>query len=442
MTKTPSVQYSKALISATSNTTFLDKVPDIETWHRHLGHCNTHTIVKMAKNGVSQGMPIDLSSLPPKCDHCVLGKQMHSSVLKIWEGIKATMCLERVYVDLCGPMAVSSQTGNLYCMNLIDDFSGYVWSIPIRSKSNTSLALQNWHKAVTVQSGETLCILVTDNGKLVSKSTEAWCQSHGIDHQCTAPYMSAQNGRAEWLHRTIQGKACSMHLACNAPGFLWDEFFLTAAYLTCLTAATTNQGHTPYKLWFRQKPSLSHLCKIGCRMFSLHTPSLSKIYPRSQPCVLIGYTPHAKAYRLWDPASSKIYNSFHVTFTEHLDAALSSFQPGTVLGTTNATSPPSWDVSGPAPTETSPAERPFSSTPFDSSFSPSDTADLPTIVDPFMIASLTYNSQNVPSQNNNNNTVITSNNNNMQSNNNISSNNTVPPQTNNTVNPSNNTVPP
>jgi hypothetical protein len=43
------------------------KVPDIETWHRHLGHCNTHSIIEMATNEVLQGMPIDLSTLPAKC---------------------------------------------------------------------------------------------------------------------------------------------------------------------------------------------------------------------------------------------------------------------------------------------------------------------------------------------------------------------------------------
>ena len=103
----------------------------------------------------------------------------------------------------------------------------------------------NQHKAVTVQSGDTLRIIVTDNGELVSKSMSTWCQSHGIDHQTTAPYTSAQNGRVERLHRTIHGKARAMRLACNAPGFLWDEFFLTAAYLTNLTAATANQWANP-----------------------------------------------------------------------------------------------------------------------------------------------------------------------------------------------------
>ena len=125
-TKIPPIQTPK-----TTQTTLFSRVPDIETWHCHLGHCNAQAIVEMAKNGVSQGMPIDLSSLPPKCDHCAIGKQMKTTVPKVQEGHKVMRRLEQVHVDLCGPMAVVSRTRNVYGMNMIDDFSGYVWSIPL-----------------------------------------------------------------------------------------------------------------------------------------------------------------------------------------------------------------------------------------------------------------------------------------------------------------------
>ena len=300
----------------------------------------------MAKKGMTQGMPIDLSLLPPDCNHCALGKQTHSTIPKIREGPKADRHLGRVYADLCGPMPVASHTGCVYAMNIIDDFSGYVWSIPLRSKADACTAFQTWHKAVTVQTGDTLRIIVTNNGELVSNAMKQYCDLHGIDHLKTAPYTSAHNGRVERLHRTLAGKARSMRLSCNAPEFLWDEFFATAAYLTNLTAATANNGHTPYELWFSRKPSLSHLREIGCRAFSLQTPSLPKLYPRSVPCILIGYAPHSKAYRLWNPTTSRVFNSFHVTFTEHLNAEPSPLLPGTTLGTEHASAPPSWESHG------------------------------------------------------------------------------------------------
>ena len=169
-------------------------------------------------------------------------------------------------------MAVMSQSGKLYSMNIIDNYSSHVWSIPLHSKSNAFSAFQIWHKAVAVQSGNTLHVIIFDNGKLILKAMEAWCQSLGIDHQRTTLYMFAQNGHVEQLHRMLHGKACTMHLTCNAPSNLWDEFFLTAAYLMNLMAANANHGQTPYELWFSKLPSLSHLHEIGCRAFALHMP--------------------------------------------------------------------------------------------------------------------------------------------------------------------------
>jgi hypothetical protein len=98
------------------------RMPDIETWHRRLAHCNVQTIIAMARNGVAKGMPIDLSAMPPLCDHCIVGKQMHSTVPKLREGVKAKRQLEHIFVDLTGPMHVASKSGRLYCMNIIDDY--------------------------------------------------------------------------------------------------------------------------------------------------------------------------------------------------------------------------------------------------------------------------------------------------------------------------------
>jgi transposase InsO family protein len=303
-TKTPYVQHHKQSKVPVTATALYTRVPDIETWHRRLGHCTMRSIIDMAKKGVTEGMPIDLLLLPANCHHCAIGKQLHSQIPKIQEGVKADKRLGRVYADVCGPMAVTSRARNVYALNMIDDFSGYVWSVPLRSKADACVALQTWHKAVTVQSGDILRILVTDNGELVSNSMKEFCALHGIDHQLTAPYTSAQNGRAERLHRTLANKARTMRLSCNAPAFLWDDFFATATYLTTLTAATANNGRTPYELWFGRPPSLSHLREIGCHAFSLQMPAPSKIYACSTPCVLIGYAPHSKAYRLWEPSSS------------------------------------------------------------------------------------------------------------------------------------------
>jgi transposase InsO family protein len=371
------VTHTKPVPIPSPSALYAKRVPDLETWHRRLGHCGNRTITDMARDKVVKGMPIDLSTSPPVCDSCILGKQTRSSVPKTREGIRATSLLGRVYVDLCGPMPVTSRSGRRYSMNLIDDHSGYVWSLPLKLKSEASSVLRGWHRAVENQSGHKLKILVTDNGELASKSMADWCTEHGIDHQFTAPYTSAQNGRVERLHRTILGRARSMRLACNAPASLWDEFCATAAYLANLTASSSLNGRTPHELWFGKIPSLSHLREIGCRAFALIQTNNPKIFRRSTPCTMIGYAPHSKAYRLWDNTNGAIFNSFHVTFIEHLDSLPTDLLPGKLV-LLEPDAPPSWEVPSPNQSLIQSQERPSHATPSAPRFIPSSSPIIPT----------------------------------------------------------------
>jgi hypothetical protein len=74
------------------------RIPDIETWHRHLGHLSPDTIVSMARSEAVQGMPINISFSSFKCNSCVLGKQTRASVPKLREGVQVTRPLKRVFL--------------------------------------------------------------------------------------------------------------------------------------------------------------------------------------------------------------------------------------------------------------------------------------------------------------------------------------------------------
>jgi len=276
-----------------------------------------------------------------------------------------TCPLERVFVDLCRPKPCRSQSGQLYSMNVIDDFSSYIWSLPLRNKEEAASVFQLWHCAVENQSGHCLKILVSNNGKLISNSMHEWASTHGVDHQQTAPYMSAQNRCAEHLHCTLLGKARAMCLSCNAPLSFWDKFCAMLAYLSNLTASSSLNGKTPYKMWTSHIPSLSHLCKIRCHAFALIQTHNPKIYHHSEPCILIGYTPHTKVYCLWDMVNGSIFNSFHVTFLEHLDKQPVDLLPGTTV-CIEPDALPSWDAPS-CPTASAPIASPSHSMSLDSS---------------------------------------------------------------------------
>lgn len=58
-------------------------VTDFETWHHRLGHVNYQALIDMSRKGEITGMPVFSASLnPPKCVHCVLGKQTKTPVPK------------------------------------------------------------------------------------------------------------------------------------------------------------------------------------------------------------------------------------------------------------------------------------------------------------------------------------------------------------------------
>src|SRR6266581_4299026 len=81
-----------------------------------------------------------------------------------------------------------------------------------------------------------------------------------------------------------------------------------------------------------------------------------KVFAQSRPCIMIGYAPRSKAYCLWDPSNGKIFNSFHVTFVEHLDKQPANLLPGTTV-TLSPDVPPSWDTA-PFPTVQPPPSEP------------------------------------------------------------------------------------
>ncbi|HEV7735895.1 MAG TPA: hypothetical protein VGO47_00765, partial [Chlamydiales bacterium] len=107
-----SAQAEHALIST--------HLPNIETWHRRLGHANYQAISDMARNNLITGANLNSPQKTTKCDACILGKQTKTPVPKLrqtGEGHRATKRLEKVWVDLAGPTDVKSKSGNLYIMN-------------------------------------------------------------------------------------------------------------------------------------------------------------------------------------------------------------------------------------------------------------------------------------------------------------------------------------
>jgi hypothetical protein len=84
---------------------------------------------------------------------------------------------------------------------------------------------------------------------------------------------------------------------------------------------TTNPHATPFELWYKVKPDISHLHPVGCTAYA-KVPTeavggLNKLAPLSVKCILIGYFGR-DAYWLYEPEKQTFFQSRDVMFEEGL----------------------------------------------------------------------------------------------------------------------------
>jgi len=304
---------------------------NLDTWHRRLGHALNQCILDLATKQLAEGMRIDLSQTPPKCDSCIRGKQGQTPVPKMHQGERSNHRLGIIYVDLTGPEAVKSASGNLYIMNIVDDNSSHPWTFCLKLKSDALPTLQTWARQAEAESSEKIGIIRIDGGELDSDAMALWCDANGYTLQTTALYTSAHNGRAKRMHLTIMNRMRAMCTSTpQVPPNRWDEFAMTAGYLSA-RMPTRTLGKTPYEVWHGKKPDLSHLREIGSCVFALILKSNPKIYERSFECILVSYSPNSKAYRLYHHTTHRLFESFHVKFIERKDDIPRPLYPGRVI---------------------------------------------------------------------------------------------------------------
>ena len=96
----------------------VNKMCDLKTWHRILGHCNVSDVAKL--ENVVQGMKIS-SKQKFDCETCILGKQTLTKNCEVL-GNRATKILALVHTDLAGPISPVAKDGFHYAITFTDDF--------------------------------------------------------------------------------------------------------------------------------------------------------------------------------------------------------------------------------------------------------------------------------------------------------------------------------
>jgi Integrase core domain/GAG-pre-integrase domain len=181
--------------------TSLSQPTSLEQWHRRFTHCSPLTIQEMASKSLVDGLIISGTTLNGKCEDCIMGHQTR----RPFDGMtkKDLKPLDLVVFDLWGPSRVPSARGKTYMMIIVDGGTSYKYGIylPDKSDETTIPAFDAFHTKAETATGRKISQMQTDRA-FESAAWEKYCQTHGIIHEFTAPYSSAQNGLAERAIRT------------------------------------------------------------------------------------------------------------------------------------------------------------------------------------------------------------------------------------------------
>ncbi|KAJ9561371.1 hypothetical protein OSB04_006531 [Centaurea solstitialis] len=300
--------YSTSTSSSSSRDTIL-------MWHRRLGHPNfkylKYLFPKLFRNE-------NTSSI--LCEICQLSK--HTRVPYPLRPYVSSKPFSLIHSDIWGPSRIKNISGSKWFITFIDDHTRVCWVYLLTDKSEASNTFKIFHTMVQNQFQTTIHTLRTDNGReYFNSSLGTYLSDHGIIHQSSCPNTPQQNGISERKNRHLLEVARALMFTMHIPKYLWGEAVLTACYLINRLPSKVLEFQTPVAVLKTEFPlfQVSSLQPkiFGCKAFvHSHNPGQSKLDPREQKCVFIGYSSTQKGYKCYSPTMRRVFVSKDVTFFE------------------------------------------------------------------------------------------------------------------------------
>ena len=279
------------------------KTEDSELWHKRLGHLNM--------NDVRKTIPTLKACELGVCEVCAMCKITKVPLPKETE-VKSKKPLERVFVDILGPLNPASVHGYRYVLMLVDEYSKFKAVKFLRVKSE---ALEKFKEFVAEQGCPKT--LRSDNGtEFTNKNFKNFCTENRIRQEFTVPETPEQNGMAERANRTIVEMARCLLLDAKLPKTYWLRAIATASHLRNLVV-TESGGLTPFESFTGRKPHIEKLKVFGCTVFVQKRKNLrQKLDQKASKCKFLGYDEHSPGYVVQDMSTGKVFVARNVIFNE------------------------------------------------------------------------------------------------------------------------------
>jgi hypothetical protein len=283
----------------------------LSIWHHRFGHLNYCDLLRTSK--LVTGLTY-LDKSTPDCSPCLKSKAtrgQHPSSLS-----RATKPGELLHMDL-GIINVPSVEGYKYYLNVVDDFSRFVFVYCLTSKSDVLPVIEHLYQHIYNLFGYYPAFLRSDNAKEFSSRALADLSARcGVIQQFSCTYTPEQNGVAERMNRTLCEGTRALLEYSGFPDSFWSLAIETMAH-TRNVSVTSSTGRTPYELWCNSVPDVSHLRVFGEPAY-VHIPKekRAKLDPKAELRFVVGYgqSDGKKGWRVWDPSTKSVIVSCDLKF--------------------------------------------------------------------------------------------------------------------------------
>ena len=306
-----------------------------ELWHARLGHSNNrimqHTAEKYKTYKIAKKYLTNEEIQSEQCSCCARCKATMKRKIKSSKTLKATKYLERVHMDVCGPLQMNTYDGCKYFTVFIDEYTKYRWVYVHKDRTSSIEILRKWILEATKGTENTVqCIRTDQAGEHLSKHYQAEIRRHKIRMECSNAYDHHQNGRAEKLIRDICNMARCMLDFGHVARDMWGYAVRYAAFVQN-RLVHTHMDSSPYEMRFGQEPDMSRLKVFGCTAFVTRDKKEtdfvkdSKLDPRGAEGCFVGMADDGaeildiavKGYIVWTlETGARILTSMQVNFDE------------------------------------------------------------------------------------------------------------------------------
>ena len=282
------------------------------SWHSIFGHMNMDYIHKMPD--IMDNMKIVKCNVKEICQPCILSK-MKRTFNRVHD-TRAELPFQHIYCDL-NILPLDDECPYKYVFGAIDDYSGYLAIILLKTKADTHKALKHF-LAHHVTFGDIKLIRTDQGTEFTSDAFQSILLDKCIKFEMSAPYTPHQNARIERAWQTLFNRARAIQIESKASPHL-RQYILKYATFLINRSYSEPIKMTPYQAVHNKRPNAIEMQLFGSLIYGYqHHVHKQKWDPRALPGMFIGYDPLSTAKLIYFPNENNIRKVKDVRFTDKL----------------------------------------------------------------------------------------------------------------------------